>query len=47
MRAIFDYTIGDSMPTGDYSLVLKIGGEEIIRRHFRVLPNRAGGRLAN
>jgi hypothetical protein len=47
MRAIFDYTIGDSMPTGDYSLVLKIGGEEIIRRHFRVVPNRAGGRLAN
>ncbi len=47
MRAIFDYTIGVSMPTGDYSLVLKIGGEEIIRRHFRVLPKQGGGPLAN
>jgi hypothetical protein len=47
MRAIFDYNIGDSMAAGDYSLVLKIGTDEIIRRSFRVLPTHKASRLAN
>jgi hypothetical protein len=47
MRAIFDYTIGDSMPAGSYSLVLKIGGEEIIRRPFRVIASHKSAPLAN
>jgi Vitamin K-dependent gamma-carboxylase len=47
MRAIFDYTIGASIPTGDYSLVLKIEGEEIIRRPFRVMATQKPRRLAN
>jgi hypothetical protein len=47
MRAIFDYNIGETMSPGNYSLVLKIGRDEIIRRSFRVLAAAKGGRLAN
>jgi hypothetical protein len=47
MRAIFDYNIGTTMSPGDYSLVLKIGRDEIMRRPFRVLAAAKAGRLAN
>jgi hypothetical protein len=47
MRAIFDYVLGDSMPAGDYSLVLKVEGEEIMRRPFRLLAAQKPRRLAN
>ncbi|HET6328981.1 MAG TPA: hypothetical protein VFG04_30130, partial [Planctomycetaceae bacterium] len=47
MRTIFDYVIGDAIPGGDYSLVLKIGNEEIIRRPFRVISLHKTAQLAN
>jgi Vitamin K-dependent gamma-carboxylase len=48
MRTVFDYHLGESMPTGDYSLLLKIGGDEIIRRPFKLLATRhPAGSLAN
>jgi hypothetical protein len=47
MRAIFDYTIGESMPAGEYSLVLKIGADEIMRRPFRVIARHKVAPLAN
>jgi hypothetical protein len=37
MRAIFDYSVNEAIPGGNYSLVLKIGNDEIIRRPFRVI----------
>ncbi len=47
MRTIFDYNIGDAIPGGDYSLVLKIGRDEIIRRPFRVISLHTAAPLAN
>jgi hypothetical protein len=47
MRAIFDYNIGDTMAPGKYTLVLKIGREEVFRRAFRVLGDSKSRRLAN
>jgi len=47
MRVIFDYTLGETMPAGDYSLILKIGPDEVIRRSFRVMAVHHGNRLAN
>jgi Vitamin K-dependent gamma-carboxylase len=47
MRTIFDYVIGEGLPGGDYSLVLKIGGEELIRRPFRVISLHKTAQLAN
>jgi hypothetical protein len=37
-RPLFYYIIGDCLPAGRYSLVLKIAGEEIIRRPITILP---------
>jgi hypothetical protein len=47
MRAIFDYTLGDSLPGGNYSLVLRIHGEELIRRPFRLISLHKAAPLAN
>jgi hypothetical protein len=47
MRAIFDYTLGPSMPAGDYTLVLKLSDEEVMRRPFRLLAQQHAKRLAN
>ena len=46
MRAMFYYNLGDCTMPGSYSLVLKIAGEEIMRRPLTILP-RAKGCLAN
>jgi hypothetical protein len=46
MRAMFYYNLGDCTMPGDYSLVLKIAGEEIMRRHVKILP-RTTACLAN
>jgi hypothetical protein len=47
MRAIFDYNIGDTTPPGSYTLVLKIGQDEIMRRGFRVIGESNARPLAN
>jgi hypothetical protein len=41
LRALFYYDIGDCVAPGDYSLVLKIAGDEIMRRKITVL-SRSG-----
>jgi len=46
MRAMFNYNLGDSIQPGEYSLVLKIADEEIMRRPITILP-KAKSRLAN
>jgi hypothetical protein len=46
MRAMFYYRLGDCTLPGDYSLVLKIAGGEIMRRHVKILP-RTMACLAN
>jgi hypothetical protein len=46
LRALFYYNIGDCVAPGDYSLVLKIAGDEIMRRPITILP-RATACLAN
>jgi hypothetical protein len=38
LRALFYYNLGDCVMPGDYSLVLKIAGDEIMRRKITVLP---------
>ena len=38
LRALFYYNLADSTAPGDYSLVLRIAGEEIMRRPVKVLP---------
>jgi len=38
LRALFYYNIGDCVMPGEYSLVLKIGGDEIMRRKVTILP---------
>jgi hypothetical protein len=38
LRALFYYDLGDCIAPGDYSLVLKISGEEIMRRKVTILP---------
>jgi hypothetical protein len=38
LRALYYYNIGDCVSPGDYSLVLKIAGEEIMRRKVTILP---------
>jgi hypothetical protein len=38
LRALFYYNLGDCVMPGDYSLVLKIAGDEIMRRQITVLP---------
>lgn len=38
LRALFYYNIGDCVAPGDYSLVLKIAGDEVMRRKITVLP---------
>jgi hypothetical protein len=38
LRALFYYNLGDCVKPGDYSLVLKLAGEEIMRRPITVLP---------
>jgi hypothetical protein len=38
LRALFYYNIGDCVAAGDYSLVLKIAGDEIMRRKITILP---------
>jgi hypothetical protein len=38
LRALFYYNLGDCVKPGEYSLVLKLAGEEIMRRHITVLP---------
>jgi hypothetical protein len=38
LRALFYYNIGDCVAPGDYSLVLKIAGDEIMRRRVTILP---------
>jgi hypothetical protein len=45
-RPMFFYNLGDCTMPGDYKLVLKIGGEEIIRRPIKILP-RTTACLAN
>jgi hypothetical protein len=45
LRALFYYNLGDCTAPGDYSLVLRIAGEEIMRRPVSVLPR--GAWLAN
>lgn len=47
MRTIFYYTIGDCTLPGDYSLVLKISGEEIMRRPITILPRTGAACSAN
>jgi hypothetical protein len=47
MRVVFDYSLGTSLPAGDYSLVLKIGEEEVLRRPFKLLAQHHAKRLAN
>jgi hypothetical protein len=46
LRAMFYYNLGDSTLPGNYSLVLTIAGEEIMRRSVSVLPRTTAG-LAN
>ncbi len=46
MRAMFYYNLGDCTLPGEYSLVLKIAGEEIMRRPITILP-RTTACLAN
>jgi hypothetical protein len=46
MRAMYYYNLGECTMPGDYSLVLKIAGEEIMRRPLKVLP-RTTACLAN
>jgi hypothetical protein len=46
LRAHFFYNIGNCVMPGDYSLVLKIAGDEIMRRKVTVLP-RSTACLAN
>ncbi len=38
LRALFYYNLGDNIAPGSYSLVLRIGGEEIMRRPIKILP---------
>ena len=38
LRALFYYNLADCTAPGDYSLVLRIAGEEIMRRPVKVLP---------
>jgi hypothetical protein len=38
LRAVFYYNLGDCVKPGEYSLVLKIAGDEIMRRPITVLP---------
>jgi hypothetical protein len=38
LRALFYYNIGVCVAPGDYSLVLKIAGDEIMRRPITILP---------
>jgi hypothetical protein len=38
LRAHFYYNLGDCVTPGDYSIVLKIAGDEIMRRKVSVLP---------
>lgn len=45
-RPMFYYNLGDCTAPGDYQLVLKVGGEEIMRRPIKVLP-RTTACLAN
>ena len=46
MRAMYYYNLGECTMPGNYSLVLKIAGEEIMRRPLKVLP-RTTACLAN
>ncbi len=46
MRAMYYYNLGECTMPGTYSLVLKIAGEEIMRRPLKVLP-RTTACLAN
>jgi hypothetical protein len=46
LRATFNYNIGDCTSPGEYALVLKIAGEEVMRRSVTVLA-RSAGCLAN
>jgi len=46
MQAMFYYNLGDCTMPGEYSLVLKIAGDEIMRRPLTVLP-RTKACLAN
>jgi hypothetical protein len=46
-RPLFYYNIGDCLPTGRYSLVLKIAGQEIMRRSISILPRGNKACLAN
>jgi hypothetical protein len=41
LRALFYYNLRDCTAPGDYSLVLRIAGEEIMRRPVKVLPRVA------
>jgi hypothetical protein len=41
LRALFYYNLRDCTAPGDYSLVLRIAGEEIMRRPVKVLPRIA------
>jgi hypothetical protein len=38
LRALFYYNLGDCVKPGEYSLVLKIANDEILRRKITVLP---------
>jgi hypothetical protein len=38
LRAVFFYNLGDCVKPGEYSLVLKMAGDEIMRRPITVLP---------
>jgi hypothetical protein len=46
MQAMYYYNLGDCTMPGEYSLVLKIAGDEIMRRPITVLP-RTKACLAN
>jgi hypothetical protein len=46
LRAMFYYNLGDSILPGKYSLALRIGREEIMRRSVTILPRATSG-LAN
>jgi hypothetical protein len=39
MRAIFTYTFNSDIKPGPYSLVLKVSGEEVMRRPITILPS--------
>ena len=46
MRAIFYYNFGDCLLPGEYTIALRIGGEEVLRRPISILP-RVKACLAN